>query len=112
MPKPTNFHKIDQFEFNDTDSQYRLEVCMTHSDNVWIFPKHDTLYALYIKIDWQNSQFPSWTLKRALIGDGMNFSLVKGAEYFGIQHYKTQTNFIDFVKRICEVYKPFFNSNK
>lgn len=112
MPKPINFYKIDQFEFNDTDSQYRLEVCGTHSDNVWIFPMYETDYAFYIKIDWQNSQFPSWTLKRALIGDGMNFSLVKGAEYFGKQHYKTQFDFVNFIKRICEVYKPFFNSNK
>ena len=110
MPKPENFYKIDQFEFNEKDNEYILEVCTTHSGNVWIFPKFDTDYVLYIKIDW-DSEFSSWTLKRAPIGDGMNYSLVKSAEYFGIRHYKTQTDFINFVKRICEVYKPFFNSN-
>ena len=108
MPKPTNFHKIDQFEFNDTDSQYRLEVCMNDSNSVWIFPTDFGNYALYIKIDW-DSEFPSWTLKRVLVGDGTNFSLVKGAEYLGIQHYKTQYDFVNFVKRICEVYKNAFN---
>ena len=111
MPKPENFYKINDFEFNDNNAQYRLEVCLDDSQSVWIFPKHDTEYAFYIKIDW-DSEFPSWTLKRARIGDGMNFSLVKSAEYFGIQHYKTQYDFVNFVKRICEVYNPFFNSNK
>ena len=110
MAKPTNFHKIDQFEFNDNNTQYKLEACMHNDGSVWIFPKDvNTKYALYINIDWHNSQFKSWTLKRVLVGDGMNFSLVKGAEYFGKQHYKTQFDFINFVKRICEVYKDSFN---
>ena len=29
-----------------------------------------------------------------------------------LRDYKTQFDFVNFIKRICEVYNPFFNSNK